>query len=270
MTSAKDRELVIGAFDGARYPTLPSGVPGAPTLETAWLGIAQVLLWYEHGFLHIREANDLKKRPWQAKATAAEQYIANQLGVDSAEVPKLVDRMMKLDRWSGMQRNNPLGHGLRMLVSEVLERWGNAAYDYPEEEKPAIYFPGIVLTGRSERASIDVLARHRETGAPRAIISCKWSIRHDRISDPTNECTEYKGAAIKRQNMNLFYCVVTNELDGQRLDKIITQPCVDALVHVHLPLALQLNAGGTTLMAEARARNRLLDLTDLVHLTATW
>jgi hypothetical protein len=34
---------------------------------------------------------------------------------------------------------------------------------------------------------MDVLAL--KAGKPRAVISCKWSIRHDRISDPTNECT---------------------------------------------------------------------------------
>ena len=65
---------------------------------------------------------------------------------------------------------------------------------------------------------IDVLIRRDST--PRAVGSCKWSIRHDRISDPTNECTQYKKAAIDQQIMDLKHYVITNELDGQRADKV--------------------------------------------------
>ena len=39
-TSAADRTLVVSAFDSAYFPG------GVPTLETAWLGIYQVLWWY--------------------------------------------------------------------------------------------------------------------------------------------------------------------------------------------------------------------------------
>jgi hypothetical protein len=101
-------------------------------------------------------------------------------------------------------------------------------------------------------------------------MSCKWSIRHDRISDPTNECTSYKAAAVQQQIMDLRYIVVTNEMDGQRLDKILNQPCVDTLVHVHLELAQALNNGGTPMMIAGRAATRLMDLTELVKSTFTW
>jgi hypothetical protein len=269
MTAKADRELVVKAFQESRWPE------GTPTLADAWLGIYQVLCWYEHGYLHIREANDLKKnKTWQARAKLAELRVAEKLNVTADEVRGLVDKMMQLPRWmdadgTSMQRNNPLGHGLRMLVSEVLTRWGDPRFTYPEEAKPKGYFPGIVLPGRSDRASIDVLIR-TENGRPRAIVSCKWSIRHDRISDPTNECTQYKSAAVQQQLMNLYYCVVTNEMDGQRLDKVLNQPCVDALVHVNLDLAMELTNGGTPLMIAGRGARRLLDLTELAQLTFFW
>lgn len=79
MASATDRKLVVGVFDQAVYPS------GKATLDEAWLGIYQTLLWYEHGLLHIREANDLKKNAtWQKRARDAEIYIAGLLGVASA------------------------------------------------------------------------------------------------------------------------------------------------------------------------------------------
>ena len=55
---------------------------------------------------------------------------------------------------------------------------------------------------------------------PRAVISAKWSMRHDRLSDITNECPVYKAAhqRIYRQSQTgLSYFVVTNEYDPSRL-----------------------------------------------------
>jgi hypothetical protein len=156
--------------------------------------------------------NDLKKTLWRQRASEFERYLAAELGVELTKVPQLVDRMMKIPRWEGMQRNNPLGHGLRMLVSEVFQRWGADHFSYPEEAPPDLWFPGIQMPGRSSKLRVDVAAVRDANGRPRAIFSCKWSIRHDRISDPTNECTQYKSAAVQQQLMDLQYFVVTNEL----------------------------------------------------------
>lgn len=70
--------------------------------------------------------------------------------------------------------------------------------------------------------------------------------------------------------MRLRYYLFTNEFDGQRLDKVLNQPCVDALVHIHLPLALHLLEGGTLLMTAGRGEKRLLDLTEFVQLSYHW
>jgi hypothetical protein len=260
-----DRALVIREFDTAVYP---GGL--GPALETVWVGIYQVLWWYEHGFLHIREANDLKKATWQRRAGAAESYISRSVGIDSAELQGAVDRMMRLPRWKSLQRQNPLGKGFRVLVGEILSRWGDRRFSYREEENAALWFPGITMPGRSETPRIDVLAVDTAARTPRAVVSCKWSIRHDRISDPTNECTSYKSAAIQRQLMDLRYYVVTNETDVQRLDKVVNQPCVDALVHVHLDLVRNVYGGLPTTLEQAISRGRCLDLVEFVHQTAGW
>lgn len=263
MPSEADRALVVAEFDSAKYPS------GAPTLETAWLGIYQVLWWYEHELLHVREANDLKRNPaWQERARQAERYLASNLQISPERVPGLVDRMMSLPRWHGMQRNNPLGNGLRFLTTEVLQRWGDDRLTYTEELNATHWFPGIRMAGRSRTPAIDVAVS--ANGVPAAVISCKWSIRHDRISDPTNECTTYKAAAIQQQNMGLRYYVVTSEMDSQRLDKVLDQECVDALVHVHLDLACAIQPALAEKTAEDRRKGRLLDLTELIALTSEW
>jgi hypothetical protein len=264
MPSLEDRRLIIDAFYNDCIWTA-----GEPRLGDAWLGIYQMLLWYEHGYIHIREANDLRKnRTWQQRATLAEREIAEALGVPAGDLHQYVDRMLNLPRWQGMQRNNPLGNGLRILVAEVLRRWGDPRFTYEEEVLAQTWFPGIQMPGRSEAPKIDVVA-HREQ-RPRTIISCKWSGRHDRMSDVTNECQEYKAAAVRRQYMDLQHFVITNEMDGQRSDKIINQPCIDGLVLVHLPLAERLIGELTPLMAGARGARRLLDLAELVQATFTW
>lgn len=261
MPSLEDRRLVTDAFSECLWPD------GEATLESAWLGIYQMLLWYEHGYIHIREANDLRRnRIWQERAKKAERYIADALGIPAGDVEGQVDRMMKLPRWEGMQRNNPLGNGLRILTAEVLRRWGSENFQYKEEEPATAWWPGIQMPGRSEAPKVDVMVL---TDNPRVLISCKWSGRHDRMSDVTNECQEYKAAAIRRQNMKLLHFVITNEVDGQRTDKILNQPCVDGLILVHLPLLQELGTM-TPMMKGAIGAARLIDLVDFVKLTHTW
>jgi hypothetical protein len=266
MTSAADRAEVLGAFDTALYP---GGEP--VTLETAWMGIYQTLWWFseDYGVLHIREDNDFEKPLWRARARRVEQYIADAMGIEAEELPIHVDRMMLLPRWRGMQRNNPLGHGLRIILSELLLRYGNQNFTYIEEHLATNWFPGIKMPGRSKRPKIDVAGFHRSNLRPKAVMSCKWGFRHDRISDPTNECQEYKGAAINRQIMDLGMYVVTNEMSVSRLDKVLNQPCVDALVHVHLPAVEQAEPYSAE-MKHAMTTGRLMDLVDFVKLTHTW
>ncbi len=62
-------------------------------------------------------------------------------------------------------------------------------------------------------------------------------MRHDRLSDITNECPVYKAGyeRIYRQTRHgrLLYYVLTNEYDPARLNKILDDRCVDGVVHVH-------------------------------------
>jgi hypothetical protein len=265
--SDADRQAVVGEFDAALYPS------GAATLTEAALGIYQVLMWYDDvaHVLHVNESNELQKRAWAQRAQLAEDYLATQLGIPAAQVPLAVDRMMKLARWTHpltgkpVQRQNPLGNGLRILIAEVLRRWGNPNLEYAEEVDAANLFPGITLPGRSTTPKIDVLIL--KARRPRGIVSCKWSIRHDRISDPTNECTSYKAAAIQQQITDLEYFVVSNEFSAARLDKVLGQPCVNGLIHVHSPL-FETIAGPQAVPVVGDPK--FLDLIKFVQATHSW
>jgi len=266
----------IQAFNRATYP-------GGLSLQTAWLGIYQTLLWYEPvnwvGFTalpHIIDANNLRqsspqrarswRQPsaWQQRASSMEIYLAQQLGCLPAAVSHHVDMLMKLPMYAGMQRQNFLGTAFSGLVKHVLETFGSQAVEYELEVDANVVFPGIVFPGRSTTPKIDLLVRSQ--GIPRAIISAKWSLRHDRLSDITNECPIYKDAfnrIHRARGVRFPYFVLTNEYSPSRLLKILHDPCVDELVHVHKEAIIEV------CKLDGRL-SRMLDLSDFVGLSQDW
>ena len=249
------------------------------TPQTAWLGIYQGLLWYEPVKLghytslpHIIDADKLrpsksrrtKRKPfkpsaWQKRAEAAEQYIARHLGCPAIEVQRKVDRLMRTPGYAGLQRQNSLGIGFIGIVKHILQAFGSQRLTYDMEVKAASVFPGITMPGRSTSPSIDILIQ--KGGFPRAIISAKWSLRHDRINDITNECPIYKAASMRSRKPLAFY-VVSNEFDPARLSKVLSDDCIDGLAHVHKPLV-------TSICGLNGRLNATLDLSDLIEVTNT-
>lgn len=244
----------VRLFDNATYPTGCSS-------GTAWLGVYQVLLWYEHGCPHIIDADKLATPGvWQQRAQAVEAYIANHLGIPPANVRGSVDLLLSSPSFVGLQRQNSLGIAFSGLIKHVLETFGNPAISYELEVDAGSIYPGIKFPGRSNTPRVDVLAR--KGNQPRAVISGKWSARHDRINEITNECPTYKqAAAFLRQPLD--FVVATNEFDPARLSKILGDNCIDYLVHVHKP--------NVTKVCDLNGRlNTLLDLSDLIARTYDW
>lgn len=267
----------VRLFEQAHYP---SGL----TPSTAWLGIYQTLLWYEPvnwcGFTelpHIIDADKLRpsspakkrtwKKPsvWQRRAQAVVEYLAQQLGCPAASVSHKTDLLMKQSDYEGLQRQNTLGIAFAGMVKRSLEKFGPPTVSYETEVEASIIFPGITFPGRSGTPHIDLLAKHG--GIPRAIISTKWSVRHDRLSDITNECPVYK-AAYERiyrhaSRDHFLYYMLTNEYDPARLNKILDDPCVDGVVHVHKPAVVEV-CGLDGRLAQ------LVDLADFINAASTW
>lgn len=267
----------IQIFENADYP---SGL----TPSTAWLGIYRTLLWYEPvnwvGFTelpHIIDADKLRpsspakkrswKKPtaWQRRAQAVERYLAQQLGCPVSYVPSKTDLLMRQPDYNGMQRQNTLGIAFAGIIERAVEKFGPPTLSYETEVEASTIFPGITFPGRSGTPRIDLLAK--QDNIPRAIISSKWSVRHDRLSDLTNECPVYKAAyeRIYRQTRrgHMLYYVLTNEYDPARLNKILDDSCIDGVVHVHKAAVVE--------VCKLNGRlTRLLDLEDFINATSTW
>jgi len=251
--------------------------------KTAWLGIYQVLLWYEEvnwvGYdvlPHIAEANALrpstprkaaawtKPSQWQQRAGALGNYLARQLVCSTADLPSKVDRLMNLPDYTGMQRQNSLGIAFAGLAKHILEHFGDAGILYELERTAQSVFPGIEFPGRSTTPRIDLLALRG--GYPVAIVSSKWSVRHDRVNDITNECPIYKGAyqrIYRARPAGLRFYALTNEFSPGRLLKMLNDTCIDGLVHVHKPAVREVCGLDGRL-------EQMLDLSDLVDLTRQW
>jgi hypothetical protein len=266
----------VRLFEKAVYP---SGL----NATTTWLGIYQTLLWYEpvnwldfDNLPHIIDADKLrpaspaKKRTWtsptvwQKRAQAVDQYLATALAYNVEELPNKTDQLMKQPDYDRMQRQNTLGIAFAGILKHVLEKFGSPNASYENEIEAAAIFPGITFPGRSGAPRIDVLATHNTI--PRAIISAKWSVRHDRLNDITNECPVYKaayGRVYRQVHPDLLYFVATNEYDPARLNKMLDDSCVDGVVHVHKTAVVEVCGLNGRL-------ERLMDLADFVSATSSW
>jgi hypothetical protein len=67
--------------------------------------------------------------------------------------------------------------------------------------------------------------------------------------------------------MDLAFFVVSNEFSAARLDKVLKQPCVDGLVHLHAPL-LDTISGPAAIPVTTHPK--FSDLTQFVQATHTW
>jgi hypothetical protein len=249
---------------------------GRPRVDTAWSGLYQALLWYERvdtipgraGLPHIIDANRLTCPPsakggprvWQARAVAVEKYMAEQWEVEPGAVAGMVDRLMKLPAYAGLQRQNILGSAFAGLVKHTLELFGSQEVAYELEVGGERAFPGVQLPTRTGEPFIDILVRKR--GRNRGIISTKWSIRHDRINDLTSECRAYKNAA-RFTDTQIFYYVATNEYDPARVEKPLNDKCIDGVVHVHKPLVTAVSGLDGRL-------DEFLDLSEFIDRSNLW
>jgi hypothetical protein len=264
-------------FEHADYP---QGL----SLESAWLGIYQTLLWYEPinfmGFINLPHIIDSDKlRPssparqrkwtkpsiWQRRAQAISIFLSEQLNCQESDLPQKTNLLMKHPDYEGLQRQNILGTAFVGLFNHILNKFGPSTVTNHTEVDANSVFPGITFPGRSVTPRIDLLIK--KEGIPLAIISAKWSLRHDRLSDITNECPIYK-AAFERvyrsvRGDNLIYYVIKNEYDPARLNKLISDSCVDGLIHVHK------HAVTNICQLDGRLSN-LVDLHDFVMQAHSW
>lgn len=275
MVNPVHKQAVIELLEEAHFPS------GSPNKSDAWLGIIQVIAWYEFGFLHIIDGSELNPerrrqpprhdRPWQLRSKAAEQELISLLRAPSADARSLLGLMWKHELWSDCvtpnQKANPAGNALRYLSSYLLQLWGDARLDYREEQQLATYWPGFAIPGVATPAA-DVLAVEHVGATPVSLVSCKWSMRTDRVSDTIRECGAVKGAAHRLQQPIRFF-IVCHEYAASRVEKLLDDKCVDGLALVNLPLMPVVGQMTDRLKEEASA-GRLISFEQLIDATYTW
>lgn len=234
-TRQQTAQRVIQLFESALYP---QGLQP----ETAWLGIYQVLLWCEavegdDALPHIIDTDKLRSASagrsrnvrWVERARKVKDCLAEAIGCSPQALTSQIDRLMQSAGYRGVQRQNPLGIAFAELIRHILFRFGTTALEYHTEVPADEVFPGVQLQSRSKRPSIDIVALR--SGRPAAVISTKWSIRHDRLTDVIDESISYRSAAM-RLGIKLPCIFVTNEFDPARLDKVLSSDVLAFVVHV--------------------------------------
>lgn len=208
--------------------------PWSHRRQDFWKGIYQALLWYEHGVPHIVEANDLKKQIWRYRAKNVEKKLAVAYRCKPDQVSTKVDQLLQSPILQGQQRQNPLGTGFSACLVYLLRREAAPVFEFiPKAVVGHAVFKKVRKPPRKE-VDIAVLKKGREY----AIISTKWSIRHDRLKDWLDECDFYKTRAGLP-----YYFVVTNEFSRGRLKKVLENACKNGLYHVNRTLLLAAYSG---------------------------
>jgi len=156
---------------------------------TVWRGFYQLLLWHEKGVPHIIDADKLDKGIWRDRAEAVDAALAKEFGCTVKEVPHRIDLLIKSSIFTKTpQRQNPLGIGFVTALFLSLQRFSAGKYEFlPEEAIGTTVFRGITEAPRSAPDIVVV-----KGGAEVAVISAKWSLRHDRLKDVKDECDYFK------------------------------------------------------------------------------
>jgi hypothetical protein len=218
---------------------------------TVWRGVYQLLMWFHQDVPHIMDGDKLARGAWRRRAEAVKVAIAAEFGCDPSEVVNKVDLLVKSPIFAKRpQRQNPLGIGFVASLFTALEHFSSQEYRFfPEEAIGDAVFRGI---REAPRSAPDIVAVKNEVEV--AVLSAKWSLRHDRLKDLKDECNYFKTLM-----GSLKFYAVTNEFDPARLNKVLEDYRIDGLFHVNRRLVVD--------VAQVDSRlQRLADLSDLLGL----
>jgi hypothetical protein len=150
-----------------------------------------------------------------------------------------------------MQVQNPVGIGFTLSLTLLLKKFGAASgYDFHTEEAigQRIF---VGLKDAPRRASDIVVTKDSDEVA---IISAKWSVRHDRLKDLLEECEYFR---VVRAPLKFY--VATNEYMPARLSKLLVNRCIENVFHVNRSLLVTVNNNDSRLAS-------IRDLSDLLAL----
>ena len=225
----------------------------APHLQdssTVWRGLYQLLMWFEIDVPHVIDGDKLARGVWRTRAEAVASALAQEFNCALSELPDKVDMLLANPMFKKRpQRQNPLGIGFVSSLFILLEHFSSTDYQFmPEESIGKTVFRGI---REAPRSAPDIVAVKGDMEV--AVISAKWSLRHDRLKDLKDECNYFKTLM-----GSLKFYAVTNEYDPARLSKVLEDYRIDGLFHVNRKLVVE--------VAQVDGRlGRLSDLSELLQ-----
>lgn len=208
-----------------------------PPQTNVWKTTYKVLLWYDQAgqeqLPHIIDFNLIKKKGsgWYKHAKYVDDHLKQEFGVDN--VGDHVDQLMVV-AGKNIQRQNYTGIGFTCLIQDTLKRFCNVS---SRMEIPVASIRGFegadeIRSGFGNKP-IDLIVRDESDF--RLVISCKWSMRHDRIDEMIEQAR-----ILKQIKPTLTFFAVTNEFMKGRLQRAIDGNPIDAIYHVRLPLLRKL------------------------------
>ncbi|MHB8513515.1 MAG: hypothetical protein ACYDCC_15265 [Actinomycetota bacterium] len=272
MVNLEHRDAVIAQLQQAKYPS------GSLNKDEAWLGILQVIPWFHSsGSFNVIDGNLLTpgargfSKTWVNRAAAIVTFLEEQLGMSPGEFKEKAGLLWNHPFWqscvSPQQKANPAGNALRYIGAHLLQLFGNARLEYREEQALSTYLPGIHIAAIPNPAA-DVLVVEHVGSRPVGLVSCKWSMRTDRVSETQRECNGVKAAAFRAFGGIRFY-LLCHEYGQSRIKTMLKDPCVDALVLVNYDVLEGLDLLTSDLSKE-REGGRLLRLAEFIDLTRSW
>ena len=218
-----DRAIIVKVCENSRWPS------GVPTLDDSWLGSLQTIWSFHDPKTEVSRAQPPRHRRrslprrrssppttratarslrftsptatgspagvWMERAARIEEHIAETLGVEVDQLPDLLDRMRR--------RTAGLGSSTRTSSAMPSGRWfTRCSYGGATHPSPSRRRCGPTTGSRASAAGAldggqDGYCRQSRATTLDPVLQV--GLRHDRISDSTNECQEYSGAAKRRR-----------------------------------------------------------------------
>jgi hypothetical protein len=218
---------------------------GPLTAETAWRYLCCCVAWIEeikgHGrFVHLNDR--LSSQSGKALAKRGEQFLREHLVPDGEAAPEeLLDQVARryaLERDAqgfsptAWQRNNVTGAAFEATLQVLI---GRISGILPSRTPPLHTLQGFEFAPVGYHSRPDLVLFSPSDF--RLLISTKWTLRKERIGTYLHEAYFYR-----RRRPDLQVAFVVGEFNLNILEWLTSDPLVDRVYHLHLPMLLSVHA----------------------------
>lgn len=235
------------------------GTLGTLTRENAWKFVVASVMWADtldgQQYLHLNDR--LKSAAGKALAERGKAYLdehfaggGNTLGlIDRIGAAYAAERETQGLSATAWQRNNVTGRSFETVLQELIDRLCEVR---PAREPQLRTLRGFELAPVGYHSQPDLaLFSARDF---RLLISTKWTLRKERIGTYLHEAYFYR-----RRRADLQVAFVISEFNLNIIEWLVSDPLVDRVYHLHLPMLLAVHEPFGDL--EAIPRDRLIEQT---------